>query len=104
MQMGTSDDLIGEIISNKIILSLMGSLGHKHGLAEKNHASRVGHFLPAMHPSIPAHGFSGSSHYPMSLTCFLLHNSLFPPHHLSLYLSVKYLCLQFCKINSDLNP
>lgn len=54
MQMGTSDDLIGEIISNKIILSLMGSPGHKHGLAEKNHASRVGHFLPAMRPSIPA--------------------------------------------------
>lgn len=52
--MGTSDDLIGEIISTKIILSLMGHPGHIDGLADKNHASRVGHFFPATCPTVPA--------------------------------------------------
>lgn len=48
--MGTSDDLIGNIISTKIILSLMGSPGHVDGLEEENHASRAGHFFPSYMP------------------------------------------------------
>lgn len=82
--MGTSGDLTGKLISTKIILSLMGSPCPIDGLADKNHASRAGHFFSPTCPSIPAPQllwFLSLTHFS---PVFLLYNLLFPPHFLSL--------------------